>query len=98
MKNSIKTILLAFTATLIISSCTKSSKDICDTNQICYTQAPDDLYVKLAFSINPSSTPIEVKFYQGNMANGTSYDHFHTTNSVEYYLMPVNERYTTTAK
>src|SRR5690554_7685633 len=57
MKNSIKTILLAFTATLIISSCTKSSNDICDTNQICYTQAPDDLHVKLEFSTNPSSTP-----------------------------------------
>nr|WP_299205903.1 hypothetical protein [uncultured Brumimicrobium sp.] len=98
MKNSIKTILLAFTAILIISSCTKSSKDICDTNQICYTQAPDDLYVKLEFSTNPSSTPIEVKFYQGNMDNGTLYDHFYTTNSVEYYLMPVNERYTATAK
>ncbi|HZH87472.1 MAG TPA: hypothetical protein VFD77_09145 [Brumimicrobium sp.] len=98
MKNSIKITLLAVGIILFSTSCSKTKDDICDINIICYTEAPDDLYVKLELSTNPSSTPIEVRFYIGNMDNGELYDKFHTTNNVEYYLMPINERYTATAK
>lgn len=98
MKNSIKVTFLAVGIILFSTSCSKTKDDICDTNIICYTEAPDDLYVKLELSTNPSSTPIEISFYIGNMDNGELYDKFHTVNSVEYYLMPVNERYTATAK
>jgi len=98
MKNLIKVAFFIIGIALINTSCSKSKNDICDTNKICYTQAPDELYVKLELSTNPSSDPIEVKFYIGNMDNGELYDHFYTLNSTEYYLMPVNERYTATAK
>lgn len=98
MKNLIKVAFFIIGIALINTSCSKSKNDICDTNKICYTQAPDELYVKLELSTNPSSDPIEVKFYIGNMDNGELYDHFYTLKSTEYYLMPVNERYTATAK
>jgi hypothetical protein len=98
MKNSIKITFIAFGVMLLSASCTKSNDDICDPNKVCYTEAPNDLYVKLELSTNPSSQPIAVKFYVGNMDDGELFDNFFTTNNVEYYLMPVNERYTATAK
>ncbi|HLV42433.1 MAG TPA: hypothetical protein VKY37_09150 [Brumimicrobium sp.] len=98
MKNLFKIILLVFTVTLLSTSCNKTKSDICDTNKVCYTQAPDELYVKLELSTNPSAVPIDVKFYIGNMDNGKLYDHFYTNNNVEYFLMPVSENYTATAR
>lgn len=98
MKNSIKITLFAFAVLLLSTSCKKTKDDICDVNQICYTQAPDSLWVKLELSTNPSSQPIEVKFFKGNMDNGDLDDHFYTINNVEYFLRPVNQRYTATAK
>lgn len=98
MKNSIKIILIVFTVTLFSTSCNKSKDDICDTNKICYTQAPDELYVKLELSTNPTIQPIDVSFYIGNLDDGELFEQFFTNNNTEYFLMPINKRYTATAR
>ena|SRR5690554_1299140 len=98
MINSIKHTVFLTSTLLFFVACTKTKNDICDVNQICYTDAPNELYVKLELSPNPSSDPVEVMFYIGNLDNGELYDHFYTLSDVEYYLMPVNERYTAAAK
>lgn len=98
MKKQIRNIFLVIGLITIVTSCGKSKQDICDPNEICYTSKPDELYLKLELSTNPSSGPIEVSLYIGNLDDGELYETFTTTQSAEYYLMPVNETYTATAK
>src|SRR5690554_4227068 len=98
MKTKIPYIFAVVCFSLIAYSCSKSKNDICDPNEICYTEKPDELYVKLELSNSPNSEPVEVKFYKGYMDDGELYETFTTTNSSEYYLMPVNKRYTASAK
>ncbi|PKR79970.1 hypothetical protein CW751_12130 [Brumimicrobium salinarum] len=83
---------------ILIASCSKTKNDICDASQICYTQKPDELYVKIALTNTPTSEPVEVKLYIGNLDDGELYDNYYSANNNEYHLMPVDERYTATAK
>lgn len=98
MKNRIIYIAFLFVSILILASCSKGKNDICDPDEICYTDKPDELYVKLEFSNSPNSDPIEVSFYEGYLDDGDLYETFTTTNSSEYYIMPVGKRYTASAK
>lgn len=98
MKKLIKYTLLSIGFLSLTTACNKGKNDICDPDQICYTQKPTELYIKLEISTNPTSAPIEVSLYEGNMDDGELYETFFTNNSEEYYLMPVGRRYTATAK
>ena len=82
----------------ILTSCNKDSSGSCSSGIICYTDAPDSLWVKLNL-INPDyDDSIFVKLYVGNMDDGEVYDSFKTINEEEYYLVPVNQDYTATAQ
>ena|SRR5690554_5903623 len=83
---------------LLGTACNKKDDDYCEPDEICYTQKPDSLYVKLELSNNPSSTPREVSFYKGHLDDGELLEKFNTSFDTEYLLMPVGERYTATAK
>ena len=98
MKIKIIYSFIALGIVAVISSCNKSQNDICDINQICYTEQPNDLYIRINLSSNPSNEPIELSLYKGYFDDGELYDSFFTTESIIYYLMPVGERYTATAK
>lgn len=98
MKKLIKYTLLSIGFMSLVTSCNKGKSDICDPDQICYTQKPDELYIKLEISTSQGSAPIEVSLYEGNMDDGELYETFFTNESAEYYLMPVGRRYTATAK
>lgn len=87
-------ILVAVSSTMM--SCEKTS-NACDENKICYTQEPDSLYIELQLSQSPSDEPVKVNFYIGNSDDGELYYSFETNNSTEYFLMPVNERYSAEA-
>ncbi|MEX1190455.1 MAG: hypothetical protein WED10_03465 [Brumimicrobium sp.] len=82
---------LLFASTLIFS-CKKSSSS-CDENKVCYTQKPDSLYIELQLSPTLDDSPIEVKFFVGNSDDGELYHSFTTYNELEYFLMPVGEKY-----
>lgn len=79
-----------------LMSCEKTS-NACDENQICYTQKPDSLYIELQLSNSPSDELVQVNFYIGNSDDGELYYSFETNNTTEYFLMPVNERYSAEA-
>ncbi|MBW7866846.1 MAG: hypothetical protein H3C31_00815 [Brumimicrobium sp.] len=80
-----------------LSSCfKKKEKEICDENKICYTEGPDDLYVKL--KISKSNKPVEIRMYKGYYDKGEKIDKFFTNNTEETYLLPIDNRYTATAK
>ena len=98
MKKQLKLSLMALFLITLSTSCGKSKNDICDPDQICYTQKPDELYIKVELSNNPNSEAIELSLYKGYLDDGELYDIFSTTESTIYYLMPVGERYTVTAK
>lgn len=80
----------------LLMSCNKSS-DQCDENKVCYTQKPDSLYIELQLSKSPSDQPVEVNFYIGNSDDGDLYHSFLTNNTTEYFLMPVNKKYSAEA-
>jgi hypothetical protein len=98
MKKQLKYSILALGFIAMTASCNKSKDDICDPDQICYTSKPDELYIKLELSTNPSSEPIEISLYEDYLDDGELYDSFFTTESTVYYLVPVGKRYTATAK
>lgn len=79
-----------------IMSCKKNSSE-CDENKVCYTQKPDSLYIELNLSVSPSDDSVKVNFYVGNSDDGDLYYSFETNNLREYFLMPVNERYSAEA-
>lgn len=81
----------------LINACSKGKEDICDYNQICYTEEPDELYVKLELSTSPNNAA-DVTFYRGYYEEGDIIDEFSTIEGAIYYLMPVDQRYTATAK
>lgn len=89
-------IVLLFTSFGVLMSCKKSSS-ACDENKICYTQKPDSLYIELQLSQSPSEEPVQVNFYIGNSDDGELYYSFQTNNTTEYFLMPVNEKYSAEA-
>lgn len=93
MKYIIVLILFTFG---IIMSCKKYSND-CDENQVCYTQKPDSLYIELWLSQSPSDKPVQVNFYIGNSDDGELYYTFETNKITEYFLMPVDQRYSAEA-
>ena len=74
---------------IAISSCDKSDSDDCDPDKVCYTQAPDSLYVKLELAPQNSDLPLEINFYKGDIDDGDKIEYFETSNSEEYYLMPI---------
>ena len=80
----------------VLMSCEKTSS-ACDENKVCYTQKPDSLYIELQLSSSPSDEPVQVNFYIGNSDDGELYYSFETNNTTEYFLMPVNERYSAEA-
>ncbi|PWH81875.1 hypothetical protein [Brumimicrobium oceani] len=98
MKRQLKHSLILLFFITLNTSCGKSNNDICDPDQICYTQKPDELYIKVELSNNPNSEAIEVKLYKGYIDDGELYDTFFTTENTVYYLMPEGERYSVTAK
>jgi hypothetical protein len=77
-------------------SCEKTSNE-CDENKTCYTQKPDSLYIELQLSESPTDQPVEVNFYIGNSDDGELYYSFETNNTTEYFLMPVNKKYSAEA-
>jgi hypothetical protein len=96
------TIHLLFIVSILLGfmSCennnTFNSND-CDQNIICYTEAPDELFVKLELSESPDGNPVIVRFYEGNVDDGVVIDSFSTYNLEESYLLPVNEDYSAEA-
>lgn len=101
MKSFLKYSFFICSIGLFLFSCNKDkdSTSSCDTNAICYTIAPDSLWVKL--NLSPPSVlgeTTKVKFYFGNMDDGKLYDQFQTTESEVYYLVPVKKNYTATAE
>ncbi len=98
MKKFLKYSVLTLFLITLSTSCKKTKDDICDINQVCYTEKPDELYIKVELSNSPSSEPIEVKMYKGYLEDGELYNTYSTTESTIYYLMPVGKRYTVTAK
>lgn len=93
-------IVLACVALLtmaLITSCDKD-KDICDENKVCYTDQPDSLYVKLKLPDDLGSDSVEISFYKGYFDTGEKIDQFYTSQKEIYYLMPVNERYSASAR
>lgn len=98
MKSIFQIIFLGIFSAALLSACNKESTGSCDSDITCYTAAPDSLWIKLDLDNDDYNNPIHVKFYIGNMDDGELYDEFQTTNEEEFYLVPVNERYTGTAK
>lgn len=81
---------------LIISSCGKHN-DGCDEDKVCYTLKPDSLYIELQLSPPPNNEFVEVEFYIGNVDDGELFLSFTTSNSLEYFHMPVGEEYSAKA-
>jgi hypothetical protein len=80
----------------VLMSCEKSS-NACEEDKVCYTQSPDSLYIELQLTQSSDSQPVEVNFYFGNVDDGELYYSFQTNNTTEYFLMPVNEKYSAEA-
>lgn len=93
MKYFILLLLMVFGA---LMSCEKTSNE-CDQNKTCYTAKPDSLYVELQLSESPTDEMVKVNFYIGNSDDGEVYHTFETNNTTEYFLMPVNEKYSAEA-
>lgn len=89
-------IVFLFATFAVLMSCEKTS-NACDENKVCYTQKPDSLYIELQLSESPDNQPIDVNFYIGNVDDGELYYSFQTNNTTEYFLMPVNQRYSAEA-
>lgn len=98
MKTVFQITFIVLTSIALLTSCNKGNSSSCKSDVICHTAAPDSLWVKLDLSNESYSDPISVKFYFGNMDDGELYDEFITTNEQEYYLVPVDKRYTATAR
>ena len=91
--------LIAVFSVLIVSSCGKTTGNgECDQDITCYTQKPEELFVKLQLSKNESDSPVEVTFYKGDIDDGDIIDNFPTDSTEESYLMPINEDYSATAR
>ncbi len=91
--------LIAIFSVLIVSSCGKTTGNgECDQDITCYTQKPEELFVKLQLSKNESDSPVEVTFYKGDIDDGDIIDNFPTDSTEESYLMPINEDYSATAR
>ena len=56
------------------------------------------LYVRLDLTNSPGGKPVKVTFYIGDIDKGEVFDSFLTTSAMEMYQMPVNEKYSATAK
>lgn len=98
MKNQILYIGIAVLSVFVMLSCSKE-KNICDEDKVCYTEGPDSLYVKLSLSDNPQKNTLkEVSFYKGYFDDGKLIDHFYTQEKEIYYLLPIDSRYTASAK
>ncbi len=85
-------------ALVVLTSCDKDNSATCSNDIICYTDAPDSLWVKLNLANPDYEDSILVQLYIGNMDDGELYDSFKTINDEEYYLVPVNQDYTATAR
>ena len=83
-------------ATLLFLSCGKTT-DKCDEDLICYTDEPDSLFIELQLSPPPHNDSVYVEFYIGNADDGELYHSFITNNKKEYFLMPVDRRYSAKA-
>lgn len=105
-KNNMKhPFLITFLSVFLISltfSCQKKNKSkdtgSCNSNIICYTGEPDQLYVTLELSPSQNNLPIEVKFYSGSIDKGNLLDAFTTLASSETYIVKVDKTYSATAK
>lgn len=92
-----KYLIILFVAIFgLLMSCEKTSNS-CDEDEVCYTEKPDSLYIELQLSKSPSDEEVQVNFYIGNSDDGKLYYTFFTNNTTEYFLMPVNERYSAEA-
>lgn len=80
----------------VFISCEKTS-NACDEDKTCYTEKPDSLYIELQLTQSPDNEPVEVNFYIGNVDDEELYYSFQTNNTTEYFLMPVNQRYSAEA-
>jgi hypothetical protein len=97
MMNKMKYVLVLLLATFgVMMSCEKTS-NACDEDKVCYTQKPDSLYIELQLSTSPSDDLVQVNFYIGNSDDGELYYSFETNNTTEYFLMPVNKKYSAEA-
>lgn len=98
MKTLVQITFLILGSIVLFTSCSKDNSSSCKSDITCYTDAPDSLWVKLDLSNKSYDNPIYARFYVGNMDDGDLYDEFQTTNDEEYYLVPVDQRYTATAQ
>lgn len=98
MKKDLKYSALILLCSLLLFSCKKSTKEICDETIICYTSKPDKLYVELKLSKSASSKPVEILLFRDNYDNGKLLDQFFTNNEYESYLLSVDSKYTAAAK
>lgn len=90
---------LAIIGLLTLGSCFKDNdSDECDPNKVCYTEAPETLYVRLHLSSSPDGSAVKVRIYEGNVDDGELYDSFETFNAEETYLLPVDEFYSAEAE
>ncbi|MGM0477877.1 MAG: hypothetical protein ACQERC_01550 [Bacteroidota bacterium] len=91
--------LIAVFSVFIVTSCGKTTGNgECDQSITCYTQKPDELFVKLDLSKNGNDSPVEVTFFKGDIDEGDTIENFTTLSSDESYLMPINEDYSATAR
>ncbi len=91
--------LTAVFSVLIVFSCGKTTGNgDCDQSITCYTQKPEELFVKLQLSKNENDSPVEVTFYKGDIDDGATIENFTTLATEESYLMPINEDYSATAR
>lgn len=97
MKTLFKITFIFFGLIALLISCNKDSSSTCSTGIICYTEAPDSLWVRLDLTNEDYNKPVHIRFYFGNMDNGDLYDEFDTSEDEIFYLVPVNERYTAAA-
>lgn len=96
MTNMKYAIVLFIVFSGLLISCDKTSNS-CDEDTVCYTAKPDSLYIELQLSNSPSDEPVQVNFYIGNSDDGELYYSFETNNTTEYFLMPVNQKYSAEA-
>lgn len=93
--------LIAFLiVTFAFAGCFKDNdgEGECNPNAVCYTDAPNELLVKLKLSSSPDGTPVKVRMYEGNVDDGVLFDSLETTSAEESYYLPVNEYYSAEAE
>lgn len=94
-----KKAIILLLAPVFMTGCFKDNdSDECDPDKVCYTQAPETLYVKLHLSPSPDGSAVKVRMYRGSVDSGELIDSFESYDVEESYLLPVNEQYSAEAE